>query len=143
MPEREPSETTRDYESLYKSYVSLLDQVDQLSTLRDIATAVSSTIEMDEVLPLIATVVQSALDVSKIIIFRLDEGGLTCKPVVAKFGNDLISEDRLAEETTPVRGAPMGEALESRRPLIDNTQYASSVLVPLIPAMFSSAVSRF
>lgn len=131
-PRKSKSSTAGDYDSLYQSYLDLLDQVDHLSILREIGSAVNSTLELEEVLPTIATVVQSALDVSKITIYQIDKGGLTSRPIIAKYGSDLISKERLVEEQAQVRGAPMGNALDSRKPLIINTQYSSSAYVPLI-----------
>lgn len=121
-----------DYDALYRSYISLLKDVDHLSTLREIALSVNTSIELDEVLPTIATVVQGALEVRKITLYLLEESGSVARPVVARFGRDLIAKDRIEEETVHVKGAPLGDALSTRMPIVLNTSYQSAAYVPLL-----------
>ena len=125
-------EQSGDYDSLYQSYIALHKDVDHLSTVREIGLAIKSSIELSEVLPIIANVVQGALDVSKLTIYELRERNTTAVPVVAKYGRDLITRDRLEEESVYVEGSPIKEAITDRVPVIVNTEYQSSAFVPLI-----------
>lgn len=132
MAESASHSHTGDYDSLYQSYIALLKDVDHLSTLREIALAINSSIELSEILPLIANVVQGALDVSKLTIYELRERDTVAIPVVAKYGRDLITRERLEEESVHVEGSPMGDAIAARMPVIISTDYQSSAFVPLI-----------
>jgi diguanylate cyclase (GGDEF)-like protein len=125
-------ELARDYESLHRNYLALLRQVDHLSTLREIALAINSTLDINETLPLIANVVQGALDVSKLTIFQFDEDGLAARPVIAKYGRDLIGKDRLDEESAIVRGTPLGQVAESRSVVLVCDDLHNAAYIPLV-----------
>lgn len=133
---------TGDYDALYRSYIAALKQIDHLSTIREIGLAINSSLELDEILPTVAEVVQDGLDVRKLAIFVLGKDGENAHPVVAKYGRDLILKERLQEEMTPVRGTPLGDALKTRLPVLVNTQYQSTAFVPLIANNAAVGVMR-
>lgn len=135
-------EHSGDYDSLYQSYMALNKDVDHLSTLREIGLAINSSIELSEVLPIIANVVQGALDVSRLTIFELHERNTKAVPVVAKYGRDLITRDRLEEESLYVENSPIEEAITDRAPIFVNTEYQSSAFVPLIAKGIPLGVMR-
>jgi two-component system, cell cycle response regulator len=121
-----------DYESLYRSYLAALKQVDHLSTLREIGLAINATLELDDALRQIAEVVQGALDVGRLTIYLPDAGGATAHPVIAKYGRDLITKDRLEEERVAVAGSHLGDAIKSRQVIIDTSPIETAAYVPLI-----------
>jgi len=131
-----------DYESLYRSYVALLRQVEQLSTLREIGLAINSTLELDDALKSIANVVQGALDVQRLTIFVLDKETRVARPVIAKYGRDLIEKARLQEDAVPLDGSPLGRALDSHAVVITSDAYQSSACVPLIATNTPVGVMR-
>jgi diguanylate cyclase (GGDEF)-like protein len=92
-------------EALHRQNVDLRRQVDHLSTLREIGLAISATLELSQTLPIIANVVQGALDVRRLTLYEPLPGNAGFRPMIAKFGQDLITPDRLAEETVPWQGA--------------------------------------
>ena len=120
-----------DYESLYRQNIALRRQVDQLSTMREIGLAIYASLEWEETLPTIAHVVQGAVEVRRVTIYELENRGEILKPVIAKYGGDLIGQDRLGEETEPCRGTPFGRAIEGRAPVLDNDAHRSTAYVPL------------
>jgi diguanylate cyclase (GGDEF)-like protein len=132
MAEKGDCPVDKDYESLYRSYVALLKQVDHLSTLREIGLAINSTIEFDETVTLIANVVQGALDVGKLTIFKVDHHEALARPVIAKYGRDLIGPERLSEEVVGLQGTPVGDAIRLRKVVLVNTEIQSAAYVPLI-----------
>lgn len=123
---------TGDYESLYGSYRALLRQVEHLSTLREINLAISSTLDLQEALEIIANVVQGALDVRRMILFELDVKAGTARPLVAKYGSDLITQDRLKEDVTGISGTPIEQAARDRQAVLVQTPFQDAVYVPLI-----------
>lgn len=123
---------SRDYESLYRNYLSLLRQVDHLSMVREIGLAVASTLDLDEMLTTIAEVVQGALEVRKLTIYQVTAQLDTAQAVIAKFGADRIGKDRLHEEKLALRGTPAGEALISRRVVLVQDAIRSEAYVPLV-----------
>jgi diguanylate cyclase (GGDEF)-like protein len=132
MPRKKPLLPTGDYDALYRRYLELTRQVDHLSTLREIGLAISGSLEMSETLAIIAHVVQGALDVSRLTILRPGGDGASLKPVIAKYGEDLIGPDRLEEESEPLRGSPAGEAMNTRTVVLVQDSGYSQAYVPLV-----------
>ncbi|MBI2433865.1 MAG: GAF domain-containing protein, partial [Candidatus Hydrogenedentes bacterium] len=119
-----------DYESLYRRYLQLQQQVDHLSTLREIGLAISGTLDLNETLQIIATVVQGALDVKRLTIYEAKDE--TFVPVIARYGDDLITRDRLEEESESRRHSPLANALDSRSVVVAQRNISSYAYVPLI-----------
>ncbi len=132
MPDAKFDQLAKDYEALYRSFIALHKEVEHLSTLREIGLAINSTLELNDTLTIIVNVVQGALDVSRVTIYQLDKTGKVALPVIAKYGQDLISHDRLKEETAPLVGTSLGEALGSRKVCTYNSDMQCSAYVPLI-----------
>lgn len=120
-----------DYESLYRRNIALMKQVDHLSTLREIGLAISGSLELSEALPEIANVVQGALEIRRLTIYQLAEEGKMLRPVIAKYGSDLITQDRLDEESEPRQGTYLGRAMDARTVEIITTPLQSTAYVPL------------
>lgn len=121
-----------DYDSLHRHNVELLRQVNHLSMLREVGLAIGASLDPGEALPLIANVVQGALEVSRLTIFELDKDGRMARPMVAKYGRDLITRDRLEEEEEMARGTALGEAAQRRRVVIEDGDLGSRAYVPLL-----------
>lgn len=100
-----------DYASLHRQNQLLAKQVDQLSMLREIALAINRSLELSKTLPDIANVVQGALDVRRLTIYELDRESDRLRPIIAKYGTDLITQERLEEESVPYHGTTFDEVL--------------------------------
>ena len=127
-----PDRLAEDYESLYRSYVEARKQIEHLSTLREIGLAINASLDLDEALTTIANVVQGALDVGRLTIFELDEDRQFARPLIAKYGNDVIERARLQEERIPLAGTALGAAMRQRRVLLTNHEQKSIALTPLM-----------
>lgn len=132
MPKKRTVPFTGDYESLYRRYMELGREVEHLSTLREIGLAISGSLEMSETLPIIAHVVQGAVDVRRLTILTPDRDGIYLQPVIAKYGNDLISRDRLEEDPEPRRGSPAGQAMDTRGVVLVSSSGLNQAFVPLV-----------
>lgn len=142
MPDNRMEQLANEYESLYLSYIALNREVDHLSTLREIALAINSSLDLNDTFTIIANVVHGALDVGRLTIYQVEKDGKTALPVIAKYGNDLIDRERLKEETTALAGTPIGEALASRRVVLVHTQWQTAAYVPLIAQHAAVGVLR-
>jgi len=132
MGDMSDSRIGSDYESLHRRNLFLMREVDHLSALREIGLAISGSLELRETLPLIANVVHGALDARRLAIYEYFDEGDCFRPIVAKYGDDLILSDRLEEETAARRGTPFGSCIESRRvQLLPGPPYPAAY-VPLI-----------
>lgn len=121
-----------DYASLHRRNQMLTRQVDQLSMLRELGLTINRSLELSQTLPDIANVVQGALEVRRLTIYELAEEARELRPVVAKYGDDLIGRDRLAEDALRYRGTPFEEALESGRVVFVDVISVHQVYVPLL-----------
>jgi diguanylate cyclase (GGDEF)-like protein len=135
MPEPE-------YESLLRSYLEARREIERLSTLREIGVAVTATLELDETLTQVADVVQGAIQVKRLSIFEYDQGTESLRPIVAKYGEDLISAQRLEEDEVRLEGTPMGEALRGRRVVLENDAFETVAYVPLMAKNSAVGVMR-
>jgi diguanylate cyclase (GGDEF)-like protein len=123
---------TLDHEALYRRVMLLEKEVDHLSTLREIGLAISGALELNQALPVIANVVQGALDIRRFTLFELQTDNETFRPIIAKFGDDLISRERLEEESMHRQGTPLGEAIDSRSVVLLSRPPSHEAYVPLI-----------
>jgi diguanylate cyclase (GGDEF)-like protein len=121
-----------EYETLLRRNIALSRQVDHLSVLREIGLAVNASLELNETLPVIANVVQGALDIRRLTIYELEKGGTALRPVIAKYGDDLIGRERLAEDSLQVAGSEAEEAVRSHQVVLTNTPDEDRAYVPLI-----------
>lgn len=121
-----------EYDALYKQHLYLRKQLEHLSILREIGLAISASLEMNETLQIIANVVQGALDVKRVTIFEIDKETDGLRPVVARYGSDLITRERLEEEVVPRRGTPHGDALAAKNVLLVQDPPRSAAYVPLL-----------
>ncbi len=120
------------YEDLHKQVVRLEREVEHLSTLREIGLAISASLELGQTLPIIAEVVQGALNVGRFTLYELYKEGTALRPIIAKYGGDLISRERLEEESLPKQGTPLGEAIDSRTVLLIAQPHRQEAYVPLM-----------
>ena len=126
------TETGGDFDALYRRNMQLVRQVDHLSTLREISLAITETLELHEALPIIANVVQGALDVSRLTLYELAKDGRHLQPLVAKYGKDLINRERLAEDTLSVKGTRFGKVLANRMVTLEWDGSRAAALIPLV-----------
>lgn len=131
MPTQTPA-ADADFEALHRRNLQLSKQVDHLSTLREIGLAISGTLELNETLQVIANVVQGALDVKRFTLYEFTKDGVGFRPIVAKYGSDLITRDRLEEESAPRRGSPLGKAADMRMVILNSTPTSNEVCVPIV-----------
>jgi diguanylate cyclase (GGDEF)-like protein len=121
-----------DYTSLHKRNLELMRQVDHLSTLREIGLAISASLELRETLPLIVKVLQGAVDVRRVTIYEYREEEERFQPIVAKYGQDLITSERLEEESVSSKGTALGAAIAERRVVLDEVDGLHAAFVPLL-----------
>lgn len=132
----------RNYLALHRDYVHLLRQVEHLSTLREIGLAVNSTLDLEEMLSLIAEVVQGALDIRRLTIYEVDTRKGVARPLIAKYGADPIGKERLQEESISLKQSELGELVNTRRVLIHQDALRSEAFVPLIAKNAAVGIMR-
>ena len=121
-----------DYASLHRQYQVLAKQVDQLSMLREIGLAINRSLELSKTLPDIANVVQGALEVRRLTVYELDRDTDRLRPVIAKYGADLITQERLAEESVPYHGTVFDEVLSHGGVVLREDHVRREAYVPLV-----------
>ncbi len=126
------TERVGDFDALYRRNMQLIRQVDHLSTLREISLAITETLELHEALPIIANVVQGSLDVRRLTLYELSKDGASLHPLVARYGKDLITRDRLVEDTLPARGTRFEKALQDRVVTLHHQGGHAEAIIPLV-----------
>jgi diguanylate cyclase (GGDEF)-like protein len=121
-----------DYASLHRRNQELMRQVDHLSTFREIGLAISGSLELRETLPLIAHVLQGALEVRRVTIYEWHEEEDIFRPLIAMYGADLISAERLEEDVVRGKGSPLLACIEARRVMLSTPGAFSAAYVPLV-----------
>lgn len=132
MAQRSRARLGGDYQSLHRQNQALARQVDQLSMLREIGLVINRSLELAQTLPDIANVVQGALEVRRLTVYELDEKQNRLRPIIAKYGDDLISADRLEEESVPFRGTSFEEALRSGSVVFIHEEHRREAYIPLM-----------
>ncbi|HNR29563.1 MAG TPA: sensor domain-containing diguanylate cyclase [Candidatus Hydrogenedentes bacterium] len=132
MAQRSRARLGGDYRSLHRQNQMLAKQVDQLSMLREIGLVINRSLELAQTLPDIANVVQGALEVRRLTIYELDEKQNRLRPIIAKYGDDLITAERLEEDSMPFRGTPFEEAVRSGAVLLVAEPHRRAAFVPLM-----------
>ncbi len=122
----------REFEALYRQNLELRRQVEHLATLREIGLAISASLEKDETMRLIATVVQGALEVRRLTIYEADKENDTLRPTIAKYGGDLITPERLEEDVVPRRKSPLWEVMDHPKVLLRESGHYFEAYVPLV-----------
>lgn len=131
-----------DYASLHRSNQALTRQVDQLSMLREIGLAINRSLELALTLPEIANVVQGALEVRRLSIYELRKEEKRLRPIIAKYGNDLITADRLEEESIPFQGTPFDDALNTGTVILIDEEQRREAYIPLMAEYQALGVMR-
>jgi diguanylate cyclase (GGDEF)-like protein len=127
-----PPERNKIYEALYRRCRSLEKQIEQLTALREISFAVGRSLEFSEIVTIIAEVVQGALNVPRVILYSYEEDSALLVPLVAKYGNDLITRERLQEDSVPARRKPFQEVLSERRIFLTQSFSGYKAFIPLV-----------
>lgn len=122
----------REFEALYRQNLELRRQVDHLATLREIGLAISGSLEKDETMRLIASVVQGALEIRRLTIYEADKENDTLRPTIAKYGGDLITPDRLEEEAVPRRKSLLWDVMDHPKVLLNEAGPYFEAYVPLV-----------
>lgn len=132
MPLPAPRDMSAEYDALHRQNVQLRRQLEHLSILREIGLAISASLELSETFQIIVNVVQGALDVKRVTIFEIDKDSGDLRPVIARYGSDLITRERLEEELISRRGTPHGDALAQRSVVLVQQPPKSAAYVPLL-----------
>lgn len=122
----------RDYEALYESYRDLKREVEHLSTLREITLSLNASLDLDETLTIIGTVVHGALDVTRLTLYQIDDAADTATPIMAKYGGDVISKSRLEEDAIHLHGTPIHAAYRTHRNVYETDNYHHAIYMPLL-----------
>ncbi len=120
-----------DYASLLRRIRTLERQVDDLSILREVGLAVSSTLDLNEALNTIVNVVQGALEVKRIAVYQYYKKDASLHPLIAKHEFELLDPEQLREEVLTGGGNPLARSLETRSVYLGEDGQVSEAFVPL------------
>jgi len=121
------------YKDLYRDNQKLIEEVENLSTFREIGLAINSITNFNQMLHVIMGVVLNKLGVKKIIIYFKDEEELELKARIGREGDRVLSSDELKEEKIILDNSVIGKAINMHIPIIVTTVESENQLItPLV-----------
>ena len=121
------------YRNLYKDNQKLIEQLENLSTFREVGLAINSILNFNQMLHAIMGVVTSKMGIQKIIIYFIDEENKELSAKIGREGKRIISEDELIEDTIILGSGALGNAMEYHTPIILSESSEGNMLVsPLV-----------
>jgi len=122
--EQETRETidsaTDTYRTLYKDNQKLTEEIENLSTFREVGLAINSILDFSQMLHVIMGVVMHKMNVQKIEIYFIDENR---KELIARIGresNKILSQNDLKDNKIILGEGSIGKAMEYLTPVIQS-----------------------
>ncbi len=121
------------YKALYEDNQKLIEEVENLTTFREVGLAINSILDFNQMLHVIMGVVMGKMNVRKIIIYLIQEEEQELRGKIGREGNRIISEEELEYEKIIIGIGPVGRAMEYHSPIILAEVEGENVLIcPLI-----------
>ena len=106
------------YKTLYEDNQKLIEQLENLSTFREVGLAINSILNFEQMLHAIMGVVISKMSVQKIIIYFIDDDNKELNAKIGRKGDQIINEEELLEDKIVINEGPLGRAMEFHSPII-------------------------
>lgn len=121
------------YKNLYEDNQKLVEELENLSTFREVGLAINSILNFNQMLHAIMGVVIGKMSVKKIIIYFIDDDNKELKGKIGREHNKIIPEENLIDDNILIGAGPLGRAMELHTPIIfsDNTN-ENFLICPLI-----------
>ncbi|MDD5067151.1 MAG: diguanylate cyclase [bacterium] len=121
------------YKELYEDNQKLSEELENLTTLREVGLAINSILNFDQMLQTIMDVVLAKMNARKIIIYLIDETDRELVGQIGREGNRIISADGLKNEKIILGSGPVGSAMELHTPVIlSGSSQEGYMVTPLI-----------
>lgn len=131
--ERVNNQEITGYKALYEDNQKLIEEVENLTTFREVGLAINSILDFNQMLHVIMGVVMGKMNVKKIIIYLINEEEQELRGKIGREGNRIITEEELEYERIIIGIGPIGRAMEYHSPIITAEADGANILVcPLI-----------
>ena len=132
LESEESSKQIFDYKILYEENKKLAEEIENLTTLREIGIAINSIVDFNQMLNVIMGFIINNLNVEKVIIYFINENGNELLAKIGQERNRIINEEELINEKIIIGNDEIGKAMEYNLPIIINEEDEKILVVPLI-----------
>ena len=121
------------YKNLYEDNQKLIEQIENLSTFREVGLAINSILNFNQMLHVIMGVVINKMGVQKTVVYFIDENNKELLAKIGREGNTIILEDDLLDDKIVLGKDSLGQAMEYHTSIILSENSNGHFLVcPLI-----------
>ncbi|MBN1897531.1 MAG: sensor domain-containing diguanylate cyclase [Spirochaetes bacterium] len=121
------------YKELYEDNKKKGEELDNLTTFREVGLAINSILDFSSMLHVIMGVVMGKMNVRKICIYLIDEKAKELRGKIGRQDNTIIKEDELKSEKIIIGMGTIGRAMEDHSPLTFIDPEGSHILIcPLV-----------
>ena len=117
------------YKNLHEDNQKLVEQLENLSTFREVGLAINSILNFSQMLHVIMGVVISKMGVQKIIIYFIDEQKKELIAKIGREGDQIIPEDGLTCDKIILSEGPLGKAMEYHTSIISSESSSENLLL--------------
>lgn len=120
------------YDELYYENQKLAEEIENLTTFREIGLAINSILDFKQMLYVIMEVIIGKMEIRKIIIYLKDNESDELVAKIGREGNRIINEESLVYDRIIIGLGPIGKAMEFHTPIIINEENENILVTPLI-----------
>ncbi len=126
-------ESISHYKILFEDNKKLEEEIENLTTFREVGLAINSILNFKQMLLTIMNVLMSKMDIEKIVIYLINEEKNMLEPIIGKIRNKVIEEEEIREDIIIIGAGNIGKAMEEHSPIIVKDFNNNSLLIcPLI-----------
>ncbi len=119
----------KNYKNLYEDNQKLIEELENLTTFREVGLAINSILNFNQMLHVIMGVVMGKMGVQKIKIYFIDEDNKELISKIERNGNKIIPEDALDNGKIILGVGNEGRAMEFHSPLISSDNIEEPFLI--------------
>ncbi|MBU1077963.1 MAG: sensor domain-containing diguanylate cyclase [Spirochaetes bacterium] len=120
------------YKNLHEDNIKLSEEVENLTTFREVGLAINSILNFNQMLLVIMDMVMNKMSVQKIIIYFIDDDNRILLGKIGMNDNKIITEEELINEKVIIGDGSIGKAMEYRTPIITtDNPYHTELISPL------------
>ncbi len=127
-PRVEPA--VMNYKNLYEDNQKLVEELENLTTFREVGLAINSILDFNQMLHVIMGVIIAKMNVRKVVVYLIDETQKELRGKIGREANKIISENELEFDKIIIGLGEVGRAMEYHAPVI--VSESNTLICPLI-----------
>ncbi len=121
------------YKDLFEDNKKLSEEVENLTTFREVGLAINSILNFNQMLREIMNVVISKMNIEKIVIYLIDFESNILSPIIGRINKSIIEGEAIDDEIIKIGFGNIGSAMAEHYPIVIKDFEGNSMLIcPLI-----------